>query len=423
LIAASAHAQQSPDWAIAPFVDDQTLVVVRIDAANVNPSAVVDWMAAQLAARKVEQPGIDLVRRNWQPRAERAGALLTGLRNANAQHLYWLLSVSDFSGARSVSDFWERSRDKGVWVAPLPAGSDAPAVLRMLSAEKSRDGKAIFESKQFGNVAVAAARGRLPQPGNQSLAGAWAQALAGNAPIRVAVFPGSTLRRAFEENMGGVGTPNAIPMTTFTRDLQWLSVSLAQPPGAKLSATIQATDPAAANRAHDAIRQALAGLHGLKIEMPWWSLPPLENIDTLVSFRVDGSQLKWTPDVTNSIEPLAAREIEASISLLASSNMKQILLGAIMHANNTRQFPPDLPTLMKAQDLSPGVLKDPLHPQEAVGYEYVKPADWQKDAEKTPVLYEKWSGGKLVGFADGHVEALESRAAVESLMRSHQPGK
>ena len=52
------------------------------------------------------------------------------------------------------------------------------------------------------------------------------------------------------------------------------------------------------------------------------------------------------------------------------------------------------------------------------------PADFMsKDAAKIPVLYEKWEGGTLVGFADGHVEPLASRAAVEKMIQSRQQKK
>jgi hypothetical protein len=419
LISTSAWSQQTSDSAVAPFIDDQTLVVVRIDTEKVNPAGMIDWVTGKLAQQHVEQPGIDLLRRSWQPRVDRATTLLTGLRNANATRLYWILSVSDFSGARSVSNFWDQSRDKGVWAVPLPAGSDGEAVVRLLAAEKTRNGMPPFESTNFGDVAVAAARGHLPHAGVPQLSPGWAQALAGDAPIQLAVCPGTTLRRASEENIGGIPTANgSVPITTFTRDVQWLALSLAQPPASRLSVVIQATDPAAAGRVNDAMKQVLAALHGQKIEMPFW-VPPLENVDTFVSFRIEGSELKWTPDA-GVIESLVVRKVSESINLLAAGNMKQILLGSIMYANTHREFPPDIPTLLKDQDMSPVVTKDPLHPQDAVGYIYVKPNDWQKDAEKTPVLYEKWEGGKLVAFADGHVETMESRAAVEKLIQERQ---
>ncbi len=419
-----ARAQKSPDAAIAPFIDDQTLVVVRVDATRVNPQGVVDWIAGQLAEQKVEQPGIDLVRKAWQPRADRAGLLLTGLRNLNAPYLYWILSVSDFAGTGGVGDFWDRSGSKGVWIVPLANGADSAAALKLLTAERDGTGKPILESRRIGNVALAVARGHIPQPGKQPLPTAWAQALSADSPIQIAVVPGNTLRRTFEENIPTLPTVNgSVPMTTFTRGVQWFAVSMTPPPATKLSAVAQSPDGASANSAIDAIKQVLAARHNEKLALPYWFLPPLENLDTLITFKVDGNKLKWTPDIAATIQPLAVREMQASIGTLASSNMKQILLGAIMYANNNKQFPPDIPALMKEQDLSPGVLKDPLHPGESVGYEYIKPADWQKDADRTPVIYEKWNGGKLVGFADGHVEALESRAAVEKLIRTHQSGK
>jgi hypothetical protein len=417
-------AQEAPNAAIAPFVNDQSLFVMRIDAGRVNPIGMVDWMASKLAAEKVEQPGINAVRKNWQIRAERSTALLTGLRNANAPHLYWVLSVADIADVQSIAGFWEKSANRGVWVVPLKAGSDGAAVMRLITADRARNGQPVLEAKQIGNAVVAAAPGHLSVPGDRALSQEWTHALSGNGPIQIAMNPGTNVRRAYEENSPNVSTANgSVPITVFTRGLQWVSVSLGQPPATQFTCVIQATDPAAAKAANDGIMGALKGIHGAKLQLPWWVFPPIENLDTLVSFRLEGSQLKWTPDIANMIEPLAMREIRRSVELLASENIKQLLLGAIMYANNTKQFPPDIATLMKDQHLAPNVVKDPLHPEDPIGYEYIKPANWQKDVATTPVIYEKWSGGRLVGFADGHVELMENRTAVENLIQKHKAVK
>src|SRR6185312_12121215 len=88
--------QQAPDVAIAPFVDDQTLIVVRIDAGRVDPHAMLDWCTDRLAARQVARAGINAFRKSWQIRADRSSALLTAVRNCRVPYLYWILSQSDF---------------------------------------------------------------------------------------------------------------------------------------------------------------------------------------------------------------------------------------------------------------------------------------------------------------------------------------
>ena len=101
--------------------------------------------------------------------------------------------------------------------------------------------------------------------------------------------------------------------------------------------------------------------------------------------------------------------------------MRQFLLGAIMYANNHKGVAgPDIEAVMKDQHMSRSILRDPLHPDQEVGYVYVPGDFMSKDAAKIPVLYQKWQGGRLVGFADGHVETMESRAAVEKLMQQRK---
>jgi hypothetical protein len=99
--------------------------------------------------------------------------------------------------------------------------------------------------------------------------------------------------------------------------------------------------------------------------------------------------------------------------------MRQILLAAIMSANgNHEQFPPDLATILNEQEITADAFIDPLHPQEKVGYVYIRPSDGYRDADKAAILFQSWQEGRLVGFADAHVEWMSNRQEVEKIMES-----
>ena len=91
-----------------------------------------------------------------------------------------------------------------------------------------------------------------------------------------------------------------------------------------------------------------------------------------------------------------------------------------MYANDHNgQTPPDLTALVKYEDMSPSVLVDPLHPQEKIGFIYVRPAgDWQKHDQDVAVLYEAWPEGHNIGFADGRVEWAGTRQQVEEQIKA-----
>ena len=71
LVSAPGRGEQPNDPAIVPIVSDDSLVIVRIDTAKVNPTAMLDWAVGQLSAQHSEKPRIDVIRNAWQP--SRAG--------------------------------------------------------------------------------------------------------------------------------------------------------------------------------------------------------------------------------------------------------------------------------------------------------------------------------------------------------------
>jgi prepilin-type processing-associated H-X9-DG protein len=107
--------------------------------------------------------------------------------------------------------------------------------------------------------------------------------------------------------------------------------------------------------------------------------------------------------------------------------MRQLLLGIIMDANNHKgEFPRDLPSMIKNQEMSPSVLIDPLDPQQKLGFIYVPPsADWRSRGKDNvvPILYEQFPEGHNVGFSDGHVEWFATRQQVEEQFKQPAPAK
>src|SRR5579864_187919 len=87
--AAAARAQQSQDAVVAPFVDSQTIVVVRADT-HLKASETLDWVLNGVRQENAQVPMIDALRRTWQPGVDRLDHMLEGLAKAKVNRIYWI---------------------------------------------------------------------------------------------------------------------------------------------------------------------------------------------------------------------------------------------------------------------------------------------------------------------------------------------
>jgi hypothetical protein len=312
---------------------------------------------------------------------------------------------------------------EGAWAFPLEGKADAQKVIDALRRRK-------LEARQFGDLVVAAEPGRLPAPGPAgALPHAWAQALGGpdDAPVRVAIVPTTILRRSLEENLPSFPLKaGQMPITTLTRGIDWIALSVSLPPKPSVSMVAQSPDANAAQALGDLANNALVDLREYRAKVVPVLPAPAELADMLRP-TVAGDQVRWEPDLQKLVMPVIDRDLGQAVRAHAASNMRQILQGFAMYANNhDGQAPSDLNVLIKDQNMSPEALVDPLNPEQKVGFIYVRPlGDWQKHPQDLLVLYESSPNGNNVGYADGRVEwwpthqqVLEQAKAAETRNRA-----
>jgi prepilin-type processing-associated H-X9-DG protein len=409
-------AAESPDAVISPFVDSQTIVVVRADT-HLKASETLNWMLDGVRQQNVQPPMIDALRRAWQPGVDRLDRMLDGLAKAKVSRIYWIANLSDFLSSQGP---------QGLWAAPLEDVTQVQTVSDLLiNGIMTSNGKPMLHARQIGPVVVASADGRQSGMNQGNALGAdWTEALAGQASIRVAVVPGSEMRRSLEENVASLPSPSGpVPITTFTRGINWIGLSVNPPPQPSVSMVAKSPDAPSANAAGDAAKKLLAGLQGQKFPMEGLR-PSSEDLVRLLTPTVDGDELKWSPDVATLVKPMLVRSATQAARVHSASNMRQLLLGIIMDANSHKgEFPRDLASMMKNQEMSPNVLIDPLDPQQKLGFVYVPPpADWRSKGKDNvvPILYEEYPEGHNVGFSDGHVEWFATRQQVEELFKQRK---
>jgi hypothetical protein len=409
---------RADDAAVAPFVDDQTLVIVRLDLIQLDSQKILNWGLSKVAEKGTDAATIDLIRSMWTARIHRSVEFQSAMRNAGAKRMYCVLSVADFADARSIGRLWNQNGWFGRWVVPLEPNADADVIGNLLRGGANLNGQtAPAQVERAENAVVVTRTSDAAHFEKASLSGDWAAALKSDAAIVIASVPGKTFRQSFEENLPTVGL--STPITQFTRGITWASVSIAMPPNASVAGIAQCTDAEAARTAAASVNALAGQIEGNYVPLIS-PVQPLQDAAHVLTCEAEGSTIRWSPNFNSLLLPQMIAQLQNAPAERTRGNMQQLLLASIMYANTHKAFPPDVATLMKEQEMSPGVLQDLQHPQEANGFVYIKPPTAATDP-KTPVLYEKWEGGLLVGFADGHVETLESRAAVMKLFAGSRP--
>jgi len=417
-VAGVALAQQSPDAVIAPYVDSATIVVVRTNTRDVNASGLLDWILSGIGQQNVPAVLVDALRRAWQPNAGRLDQMLDGLARAKVNRIYWIGRLSDFLSPQGP---------QGLWVAPLDEGGQAQAVGDLLvQGITTSNGKPMLHAHQVGSVVVVSEdRRESGANASNALSADWVEALKGETPIRVALVAGDELRHSLEENAPNIPSPaGPIAMTTFTRGIKWVGVSVKLPPQASLSMVAKCADEASNQAAGDAVTKLLGMLRDQKFPMQGLR-PSSDDLAQILKPTVAGDELRWSPDIVTVVKPMLVRSATQAARRHSAENMKQILLGIIMYANNHKgEFPPDLAITVKDQDMSPDVLIDPLDPEQKLGFIYVRPSTPSRSTPADlPIVYEQFAGGNNVGFADGHVEWFGTRQQVEDLIKQPRPAK
>lgn len=399
------------DAALAPFLDSQTIGVIRIDLADMDLPAIRDW-AAQAAdvLRKTDQE-IARARSDVHQELDKAFDRVAKFRSAGVDRLYMVFSLSDLTEDRPP-----------FIVVPVRNGGDPGAVENALKdAVGSMSGSAAVP-RTLGNAVVLAApatfdRLKAATPAERPDLSLAFDA-AGKAQIRVALIPQEGARKAVEN--AAANLPDELgggSVKTVSRGLSWTSIAIALPPDPSLKIVIQATDAGDAAKLNDIITKAIAWAAQRKTG------PPEELAFTAMLARLKpqlaGERITIDLSASDTGKLAAAfagaviNARNSAIRVSVMSNLRQLCIGVNMYASeNQGALPKTLnEDLQKFLGPDPKQLwVDPLRPNEKKPYVYLKLADKLldvKDPSSAVMIYENhttWDDGINVAFADGHVE-------------------
>ncbi len=408
--------ERSAPEVLAPFVDEQTVLILRLDLARADVAATAAWLDASLGNAGLEARDVDFARASMKQAAAVAEQFVASMKKAQARELYMLYSLADFPDSTPT------------FVVPLQKGADARTIGNLLSTGTAEGGHGPAASgsrtaQTVGNVVVC----RTPPPTSQPARAAdqptpemkaalTAMAAAAPAALTMILAPSADMNKAFAATLPQL--PGNISTEVLARGIQRATLSVRTPPEAPwVEMRLQAPDEASAGAVADQIRRALAVLRDSHAARDADALATLEPIiaGNSVSVRVDRAAIERVilPAVLRSMTEAAHQ----SMGVQSMRNARDIVARAYSYAQkHGGAFPPDLRTIKEMEEngahLPSQMFINPLQPERKEGYVFLRPPDGVTD-QHVLVLYEafdEWPGDVAVGYADGHVERVADEA-------------
>jgi len=241
---------------IAPYVDDQTILVGHADASRIDVAAAAAMLSALLPT------GSD-AKRHIDQGARLAKAWLSGFQKAGGRDIYAALCVSDM-GYRDTPDF------PVYLVVPIAKGGTANAIRVAIptSTEKNfplqmvtripSDGPFVFGARV--TLERLKARYTTRAVGEREVVSRLAEAFAAvdGSALQIVFTPTDDDRRVVREMFPKLPKPlDAVDGPTLADGLRWKAVGIGLPPAFTIRSVVHAKNVAAANRLAEAWKQLL----------------------------------------------------------------------------------------------------------------------------------------------------------------------
>jgi hypothetical protein len=294
---------------VAPFLDPQTLGVVRIDIDRLEPEALGKRLAAILKRDEEE------IARE----AKELAGLKKQLAEAGAKEVYVVISLADLPQSTLV-------------VVPLAVGKDEKPLAEILRplgfAGLERRGDAVAAGSE---ATLQRLRDLKPDP-RPDLAKAF-EALGEPSDVEFVLLPPAALRKSIQEliptlpaDVGG-GSSKVL-----TDGLRWAAVRLKLKPKIEVEVIVQSKDAATARSQRDLARRVLD--EAAKQEDVKKVLPKVEKLVPLLTPSLDGDRLsvKITEEQVAAVEALEGvvdAQKRAAERARSTNNLRQ--LGLALH--------------------------------------------------------------------------------------------
>ncbi|MEZ0266673.1 MAG: hypothetical protein ACAI43_18240 [Phycisphaerae bacterium] len=423
----------TPVERLAPFLDAQTIAVVRVDVARLDLGGMEKIFADSIEGLRT--PGVDKASARVVVEQTVGGVRRwrEGMTAAGAKELFVVLSLADFP-------------NEPAFVVPVEAGADTKAIARFLPygdvpAKEAGDADPLAFRAEVRDGMMVWAQARLfdrlkagkpePRPG---LADALAAA-GESAAIAVAYVPSADVRRALGEMLPAL--PREIggaAVGPVARDVDWASIGVTLGAAPSATVVVRCATPAAAAEVGKAYATTLTAARAWAGRMLQQAPPEVReaagDLDRLAkalapAVKGDRVTIALAGDdalrVSAMIAPALAAARHQAAQQMAMSHLRQITLACVMYADSHKgEWPPDLQALVTEKLITPEAIKTQRIGGHDVPFVYVKPADRKQGA--TIAVYQDLSPIKapvVVGFVDGHVEMMD-RAQLQKALEARK---
>jgi prepilin-type processing-associated H-X9-DG protein len=400
LIVAAPMAEQAAGTkvtAIAPLLGEEVVLVVHIDLAKWDAQTFFRHVLVKLADEDDRNDGTRAIDRS-----------VAALKAAGAKDLFLLFEPADIPGLPTA-------------VVPLGDGGDDRAIATALSGGVRSNpfrwpATETIRGSVVAGTPAGLARIRNAQPkGRPDLLAA--MAAGGDASIRIAIAPSTTLRRSFEESLAVL--PEELgggPITTLTRGLGWISLTSAFEPRPVIRAVVQAKDPDATRALMDLSQDALDQLANASRNDP--ALTSLAAPIGQIKPVAQGDRISLEAGLETTVDLVAVpirQAREASRRSQCTNNLKQIGQAMYDYYPAHGHFPPAFSTSPDGMPLlSWRVHILPFLGQKALYDEFHKDEPWDSEHNQTlisrmPAVYTCPSGSRILA-KEGKTTYLTPRA-------------
>ncbi len=306
---------------IAPWIDEQTLVIAHVDLRRVSADAVLEQLAPLKLHSAEELTAMKAI----------AGMFQQALITAGVKDGYVMLSLSDGI-----------MRPRAFGVIPLAADSNDTAVRTLLSMDAV---------ERRGDVLLVAADRQVLHRITQGKPDARpdlqaAIEAAGDTGVQLLLLPPKDYRRVAEEAIGEM--PKDLgggSVKVFTRGIRWLAAGIDLKPQPSVKLTIQSDDAPAAQALRDKLAELLqlAAKNGSARKL----VPQIDEIVAMLVPTVDGDRLHVVLDEKNHgverlikslVGPVESGRVRSGM-VQSANNLKQIAIGIVVYADRNGHFP------------------------------------------------------------------------------------
>jgi Protein of unknown function (DUF1559) len=310
--------------AVAPFLDDQTILIAHGDLTRLD----VEATAAKLAeyAKPLEE--------NLAEAKKELGDWLGAWTKAGVREIYVVVSLADVPGQPPLL------------VIPLEGEGDGKAIIEAMSRSKH------FEHLKFEKMGSAVVGGgpktmarlkNLKADNRPELAKAFAAS--GDTAVQVILIPTNENRKVVEEIMPKL--PKELgggPITTVTRGVLWASMGVDLAPKLSLRGTLRSQDAETAKKLRDLIAQfyKLVGEEGSHNQKARDILPGFDKLVEKLTPRVEEDRLVVTleeKDLAATVKPVATKVFDRAQQDRSVNELKQIGLAIHNYHETYRHFP------------------------------------------------------------------------------------